>query len=578
MSTKTRDNIYEYIFLTRLETAVSSHPLCLRLHYIHQNSFSFLTYPTAHMQRYPHSLGVMHMAGLMFSHATANTIETTIIDHLLSYTELAIKKYSGINIDAIVDECRNNKNKLITQESIYNAIVGPNRLLDKTDPKKYLSLIVLFQSVRLAALLHDIGHPPFSHIIEYALQESLPGKYSNHEKVGQKLATVIFQELGDPASSVASDFVQGNILFSRACFCLTEALMKDSEPNFHGLYKTLFSGEIDADRLDYVRRDIESTGLTTTSYDTGRILDGLFFRKSREDGAIEVCLSPNSLSAVETFFAARFHLYRWAIYHHDVVRRNLSIQRALNILLTSNAPDLPAEVINFRDKLLDIVTDSADPVAYKRFTDGFLLELLWAVFGAIDRRLAGASQKTIDLHLFLDVVLNRKNSRLQSLWKRPDHYADFCASVYRKDPKSKGEPKRNLVILFNKEINDIFERKFPEERYTKHVGRLVFARTLEEVINKKIGLEGHRLHIYYIAKFHAAPTPDYYLSEQGDERTIQMEDVSPILFSLRTAWDVSPHMLIFYEVNQTTRDLSREVLFNTYNAAVLSAIKELKQS
>ena len=73
MAKKIRDALHGYISLTPIEEAFSNHPLMLRLHFIHQNSFTYLTYPCNHNTRYPHSLGTMHVAGELFTSAIRNS-------------------------------------------------------------------------------------------------------------------------------------------------------------------------------------------------------------------------------------------------------------------------------------------------------------------------------------------------------------------------------------------------------------------------------------------------------------------------------------------------------------------------
>ncbi|MEM7007344.1 MAG: hypothetical protein AAF498_15815, partial [Pseudomonadota bacterium] len=193
----------------------------------------------------------------------------------------------------------------------------------------------------------------FSHIVEYGLQGSVENEYQDHEVVGQRLSKLILSEVLDKGlynSGIRKDFP----IFTQCAFhvCMEILAAQKPECRFFELKASFLAGDIDADRLDYVRRDIESTGMTATTYDLGRILDSIKLVYVEGEGMMKkarAVFTTKTLSSLETFFTARFHLYRWAIFHHDVSRRNLCMQRFVLLLLTSDA--ISSEISEIADRL-----------------------------------------------------------------------------------------------------------------------------------------------------------------------------------------------------------------------------------
>jgi len=595
MTKKTRDNLYEYIFITDLESTVARHPLFLRLHYIHQNSFTFLTYPTAHMQRHPHSLGVMHVAGLMFSKALLNTNNVQVLETLVSNINLEaseVKNCEYVNkndvkkegFSAVIEEFNEKRRNLFNNENIYSELVGTDGFLptDTTRNEDELAICLLYQGIRLAALVHDIGHPPFSHIVEYGFQSSLSDGY-HHEKVGYDLAEIVFDDILNPNSRYYRKSVADYANFYKCACHLAMNILTKKSSQLSGLKSTILAGDMDADRLDYVRRDIESTALTATSYDLGRILDSLHFRpstKTVDKNQTEVGISPGALSAIETFFTARFHLYRWAIFHHDVARRNLCMHRFVHNFLKIEG--LPKDLAKAQSEFQAIAQDKAKRRDYRFFTDGYFLKLLWDVYDWTDAHLDAITPDLRDLHLFCDLVLTRNNDRLKSLWKRPDHYAGFANTFYSgyspdehpvETVKTTVESNEIPVERLNREFRTIFDKLYAP-KYGEKLGRFQFAIDFENLATAKIERPGHRLFVSYIAPFKAAPDR-MILTERNSSTVTAVDDVSPTVASLKTAWNKSPQISVFYEVNQVNAGLAKPTLDDIYNKAIKDALEEM---
>lgn len=155
--------------------------------------------------------------------------------------------------------------------------------------------------VQLAALLHDIGHPPFSHVLE---TPEVYATYHSHEHWGRLLLESEHTEVGAALKSVL-----GGQRTARLFSLMDGASQHDGVP-IPPFLKEIVSSQLDVDRMDYMVRDQANTGAQIGGFDIARVLralrvgdDGHFFVKSW------------GLPAIEAYLVTRYHMYHQVYFH-----------------------------------------------------------------------------------------------------------------------------------------------------------------------------------------------------------------------------------------------------------------------
>lgn len=143
-----------------------------------------------------------------------------------------------------------------------------------------------------SALLHDIGHGPYSHAFEKVF-------YTNHEKIG---ANII---LNDPEISQILATIDETFAEDVASILLKQ--------NKFPLIEQLISSQLDVDRLDYLIRDSYYTGVPYGNVDIDKIIRSITVVNN------QIVYKASALHTLESFFFNRYHMY-WQVYYHPVGR------------------------------------------------------------------------------------------------------------------------------------------------------------------------------------------------------------------------------------------------------------------
>ena len=265
-----RDPIHGTIALSPPEVALCDSAPYQRLRAIKQLGFSEFSFPGATHNRFLHSIGVSHLAGKAFDQIFKN------------YSFSSLKKRE-----------------------------------------------LLRQSMKMAALLHDIGHGPLSHATEEVMPKvgalnikvydkkraSVdPNRQADHEDytikfITDSTITKIIEDSGVSSYHVAALIDKGLVL--------EDDFFIDQGLNFRVILSQIVSSELDADRMDYLGRDAYYCGTNYGRVELEWLINHLSYHT--ENDTLYLALNRRALYTFDDFLLSRHHMHLMVYFHHKAI-------------------------------------------------------------------------------------------------------------------------------------------------------------------------------------------------------------------------------------------------------------------
>ena len=273
------DPIHGFIGLSDIEAKIINSQVYQRLRRIKQLSGGHFVYPTAEHTRFGHCIGVMYVAGM-------------------------------------------TGRKLLGQLGLGDEVL---------------------QDVRIAGLLHDIGHGPFSHVFEESLLER---RGWNHEDVTEWI--ILESEL--------ADILEANGVSKKRIADLVRGRRKSKKD---AVVSGIVAGQVDADKMDYLIRDSFYCGVNYGLIDIHRLINSLEFTKE-----YQMQFDIAARGALESFLVARYEMFLNVYYHKTVRSVEVMLVKLINAadsVLKLTSFETPEEFLELDDMSLVSRVRRIDP-------------------------------------------------------------------------------------------------------------------------------------------------------------------------------------------------------------------------
>lgn len=339
-----RDPVHGSIKILNDEIQIIEHPFFQRLRNIKQLGFSEFVFPGATHTRYIHSIGVMDVSSKVFNQ--------------------------------LFKDKRSNPDITRMQET-----------------------------VRLACLLHDIGHAPLSHTTEFVMPQiselKLADRFVSNQNQQATHEDYTIKSIVD--SSFTESFRGVKKTFGVNPNNVAELIIgHTSEPeyftykgvNYFPLLHQLVSSEMDCDRMDYLLRDSYFCGVSYGKFDLDWIIDNM--KTTVIDGKAFLGISERAVATFDDFLLCRFHMFLMVYFHYKSVCLEKMLKRYFSN--ATNEYTIPAnieEYLEHDDHLLMKTLKNSSNEWAKKIVRNHIPKKIFEKFGP------GQNQQMSDLESYL---------------------------------------------------------------------------------------------------------------------------------------------------------------------------------
>lgn len=421
--------IHGAIHFNEREKRLINHPFYQRLRHVTQLGFGPYVYPGAVHTRFSHSLGSMHLAGRIFD-------------------RLSKHGYPSLSESYQEDD-----------------------------------LVYFKQLIRFTALLHDIGHPPFSHVAEVILPPldelhvTFPVKQPlNRQASHEDFSLAVIQQLSQEKNPLLTTEEAADII----------AILSGKQPesgklsatynglNIFPLLVQIISGEIDADRMDYLLRDSYYAGVTYGQFDLNRLIRSLTCLLNDQTNCFHLLLAGSGIPAYEDFLLARSNMFVQVYFHKSLPALGFFLEQAFK------SGELDLEITGDVSQFQYLTEHKVYEALYKASSKHWSSKILNREIAKTLVRWVAPSADRIQLGEEIHQFLQSRN--IQSICSRPFNYFSTQTCLNEDSPENilvtQTEFNKTNILPISKashllksspEKIEIFQISVPREEYEKAI-------------------------------------------------------------------------------------------------------------
>jgi HD superfamily phosphohydrolase len=482
-------------------------------------------------------MGTMHVASYMFKNSLINTkssSRTLFLRQARAEIKELIKEHDlAINLKKL-----NIKDKTLIHFSF------------AMEHKEALTYTILLQALRLAGLLHDVGHLPFSHQSEYALKKlyleiraitnpnreqkrfvkfyekiTQQGKIVLHESIGSAYLELLFHHEVSQKSNGSKELV-------KLYYHLVKNIFDEKKGRFN--YETLHTyvaSTVDADRIDYINRDLLASGYISTSSDFLKITrEAILVEKKK---SFTLCFKTSGLYDIEHLLESRFNLYKKVFFTHNISRLDTLLEKVITFMAKNYLSTAPKDKKIYQtvamlwqfsqeknpSKQLDIIS---------QLDENWLISLFKKEYFKIKYQLSLTYQEHYYLAAFEDILFGK--TEFKSSWKNLSEFYN--------------------VLELSKEERFGFREKFGSISNEK---RHRLEKELEKILEKYAHDEA--FYTYSIVALSIGMEKNFRLYD--GEKTLLIDEVSTLRKRLKTSMANSVPFYIFSNQESLPKEMKR---------------------
>lgn len=319
------------------------------------------------------------------------TVDYKIISDLIDSKEIQrlrrIRQLSGVSMVFQTAEHSRFTHSLGAYQMANLVIQNVEGMNELSEYEKLLFLI--------SALLHDVGHGPYSHAFEAVMDVS-------HEDMTVKI--------------ILSKDTEINKILSVSNTLAEDVASIISHSNKYPLLEQLVSSQLDVDRMDYLSRDAYFTGAAYGHIDYYRILRSMKIENNK------LCVRASGVHSIESYLMSRYHMY-FQVYYHPVSRSYETILESIYKRI-KDLVDEGKEIDAYIETFLKVINNNDDVLSYIELDDAYVNGFIKQLTKSNDEILNKLSNSFVNRHLFkyIDLSDDYTEEEIEEIKNKFDSY------------------------------------------------------------------------------------------------------------------------------------------------------------